>query len=183
MISWSDHWKKKGTEEIVTLLSRSYGGGEDRVKIIGADGISAEFEESKFEKIFEPVTLDFHSVKDQMAELCYLSDKFGWIGKVVMKRLDPTYFEVGKLVYISNTVLLKRDNITYYGGPEHPYVIKWIRPRENPYNNSDTLLEIGIGLLRRDKDTDEVDYTFPIYLTRPDPEDAYWFLTRYDKPY
>ena len=180
MISWSDHWKKKGTEEIITLLSRSYD-SENRVTIMGADGISAEFKESEFEKKFEPITLDFHAVKDQMAELCYLSDQFGRIGKVVMKRLDPTYFEVGKLVYISNTVFLKRDNITFYGGPEHPYVIKWIRPRENSFNN-DTFLEIGIGLLRRNE-TDEVDYTFPIYTTRPDPEDAYWFLTRYDKPY
>ena len=182
MISWSDHWKKKGTEEIVTLLSRSYGSSR-RVTIMGADGISAEFEESEFEKKFEPITLDFHTVKDQMAELCFLSDKFGRMGKIVMKRLDPTYFEVGKLVYISNTSLLKRDDITYYGGPEHPYVIKWIRPRENPYNNNDTFLEVGIGLKRRDKDMDGVDYTFPIYTTRPDPEDAYWFLTRYDKPY
>ena len=183
MISWSDHWKKKGTEEIVTLLSRSFDSSGSKVTIMGADGISAEFEESKFEKKFEPTTLDFHAVKDQMAELCYLSDKFGRMGKIVMKRLDPTYFEVGKLVYISNTALLKRDDITYYGGPEHPYVIKWIRPRENPYNNNDTFLEVGIGLKRRDKDTDEADYTFPIYTTRPDPEDAYWFLTRYDKPY
>jgi len=185
MISWSDHWKKKGTEEIVTLLCKTYccSGGGNKVKIMGADGISAEFEETEFEKKFEPTTLDFHAIKDQMAELCYLSDRFGRIGKVVMKRLDPLYFEVGKLVYISNTVLLKRDNITYYGGPEHPYVIKWIRPRENPYNNIDTFLEVGIGLLRRDKENEEVDYTFPIYTTRPDPEDAYWFLTRYDKPY
>ena len=75
MIGWSDHWKKKGTEEIVTLISRSYSSnGNRRVKIMGADGISAEFEESEFEKKFEPITLDFHAVKDQMAELCYLSD-------------------------------------------------------------------------------------------------------------
>lgn len=184
MISWSDHWKKKGTEEIVTLLSRSYSSSGSRVTIMGADGISAELEETEFEKKFEPITLDFHAVKDQMAELCFLSDKFGRLGKVVMKRLDPTYFEVGKLVYISDTILLKRDNITYYGGPEHPYVIKWIRPRENPYNNNDTFLEVGISLRSRSKDNNsDVDYTFPIYPTRPDPEDAYWFLTRYDKPY
>ena len=182
MISWSDHWKKKGTEEIVTLLSRSFSCDGRRITIMGADGISAEFEETEFEKKFEPTTLDFRAIKDQIAELCYLSDKFGVLGKAVMKRLDPTYFEVGKLVYISNTILLKRDDITYYGGPEHPYVIKWIRPRENPYNNNDTFLEVGIGL-KRNEDKDEVDYTFPIYTTRPDPEDAYWFLTRYDKPY
>lgn len=183
MISWNDHWKKKGTEEIVTLLGKSYGSSGNRVTIMGADGISAEFKESEFEKKFEPTTLDFHAVKDQIAELCYLSDKFGTIGKVVMKRLDPLYFEVGKLVYISDTILLKRDNITYYGGPEHPYVIKWIRARENPYNNNDTFLEIGIRLMIGNKENDEVDYTFPIYTTRPDPEDAYWFLSRYDKPY
>jgi hypothetical protein len=117
-----------------------------------------------------------------MAELCNLSDGFAKLGKVVMKRLDPTYFEVGKLVYISNTILLKRDNISYYGGPDHPYVIKWIRQREN-YYSTDAFLEIGIGLAIRNKDSDETDYIFPIYLTRPDPEDAYWFLTRYDKPY
>ena len=183
MIRWDCSWKKKGTEEIVTLVSRSYyGDGENKVRIMGADGISAEFKESEFEKKFEPITLDFHTVKDQMAELCFLSDSFGRIGKVVMKRLDPTYFEVGKLVYISNTIILKRDNITYYGGPEHPYVITWIRPKENLYNNNDTFLEIGISLASR-KTSDEVDYTFPIYLTRPDPEDAYWYLSRYDKPY
>jgi hypothetical protein len=183
MICWSEHWKKKDTEDIVTLVIRTYGSNRSRVIIKGADGVSIELEETKFEKTFEPVTLDYHSVKDQMAELCYLSDQFSKLGKVVMKRLDPTYFEVGKLVYISNTVILKRDNITYYGGPEHPYVIKWIRPRENTYCSSDTFLEVGISLAIRDKENDEVDYTFPIYLTRPDPEDAYWFLTRYDKPY
>ena len=182
MICWSEHWKKKGTEEIVTLVDRTYyGSGGSKVVIKGADGVSVELEEPKFEKTFEPVTLDFHSVKDQMAELCFLSDSFAKLGKVVMRRLDPTYFEVGKLVYISNTVILKRDNITYYGGPEHPYVIKWIKPRENTYCSSDTFLEVGISLVGRK--SDDVDYTFPIYLTRPDPEDAYWFLTRYDKPY
>lgn len=181
MIGWHCNWKKKGTEEIVTLVSRSYGSDRCRIKIMGADGISADFMEDKFEKLFEPVTLDFHSVKDQIAELCFLSDSFAQLGKVVMRRLDPTYFEVGKLVYISNTVILKRDNITYYGGPEHPYVIKWIKPRENTYCSSDTFLEVGISLAIRKGD--DVDYTFPIYLTRPDPEDAYWFLSRYDKPY
>ena len=183
MSYFNEHWKKKGTEEIVTLIRQTWSSDGHRIVIMGADGVSSELEGSEFEKKFEPVTLDFHSIKDQMAELCFLSDKFGKLGKVVMKRLDPTYFEVGKLVYISNTDLLKRDDITYYGGPEHPYVIKWIRPRENPYYNNDTFLEVGIGLKRRDKDTDEADYTFPIYITRPDPEDAYWFLTRYDKPY
>lgn len=181
MICWSEHWKKKGTEEIVTLVSRTYGSSGSRVVIKGADGISAEFEETEFGKKFESVTLDYHTVKDQMAELCFLSDSFARLGKVVMRRLDPTYFEVGKLVYISNTVILKRDNITYYGGPEHPYVIKWIKPRENTYCSSDTFLEVGISLAGRK--SDDVDYTFPIYLTRPDPEDAYWFLSRYDKPY
>lgn len=177
--NWHTNWRKKGTEEIVTLVYRTCGSRGCKIRIIGGDGISAEFEELEFEKKFEPVTLDFHTVKDQIAELCYLSDQFGRIGKIVMKRLDPLYFEVGKLVYISNTVLLKRDNITYYGGPEHPYVIKWIRPKENLYN--DTFLEVGISL--NSKKSEEVDYVFPIYLTRPDPEDAYWFLTRYDKPY
>jgi hypothetical protein len=99
-----------------------------------------------------------------------------------MKRLDPTYFEVGKLVYISNDVLLKRDDINYYGGPDHPYVIRWIEQRENRYSSCDIYLEVGIGLVMKE-DQEGVDYTFPIYLTRPDPEDAYWFLSRYDKPY
>jgi hypothetical protein len=183
MICWNDVWKKKDTGEIVTLTCRSFGSNGSKVKIMGGDGISAELEEKKFEKQYEPVILDYQSIKDQMAELCNLSDGFAKLGKVVMKRLDPTYFEVGKLVYISNTILLKRDDITYYGGPDHPYVIKWIRPRENHYCSPDTFLEIGIGLARRDKGDEETDYTFPIYLTRPDPEDAYWFLTRYDKPY
>lgn len=183
MINWCDRWKKKGTEEIVTLVNQSCGSRGSFVKIMGADGISAELEETDFEKKFEPITIDFHAVKDHLAELCFLSDQFGRMGKVVMKRLDPTYFEVGKLVYISNTILLRRDNAPYYGGAEHPYVIKRIRVRENPYNSNDTYLEVGISLKSRKEDSDEVDYVFPIFPTRPDPEDAYWFLSRYDKPY
>ena len=179
---WCDKWKLKKTGEIVTVVYRSIGSSGSNIKFTGSDGISVEVEESEFEKEFEPVTVDFHAVKDQMAELCFLSDKFARIGNVVMKRLDPTYFEVGKLVYISNNIIFKRDDYNYYGGPEHPYIIRWIKPRENRYND-DTFLEVGISLARRSKEDNEVDYIFPIYPTRPDPEDAYWFLTRYDKPY
>ena len=183
MIYWKDSWKKKGTDEIVTLSCRSYSSSNGiKVKFVGGDGVSTEMDESEFEKKFEPVTLDFHAVKDQLAELCYLSDSFARLGRVIMKRLDPTYFEVGKLVYISNTILLKRDDISYYGGPDHPYVIRWIKQRENQYSSCDIYLEVGIGLARKE-DKEDVDYTFPIYLTRPDPEDAYWYLSRYDKPY
>jgi hypothetical protein len=179
---WKDSWKKKGTDEIVTLSCRSYGSDGCKVRFIGGDGVSTEMNESEFEKEFEPVTIDFHAIKDQLAELCYLSDSFARLGKVIMKRLDPTYFEVGKLVYISNTILLKRDDVSYYGGPDHPYVIRWIKQREDRYSSGSIYLEVGIGSARKE-DKKDVDYTFPIYLARPDPEDAYWFLSRYDKPY
>ena len=54
--------KRKGTEEIVTLLSRSYGSSGSRVTIMGADGISAEFEESSLRRNLN-LLLDFHAVK------------------------------------------------------------------------------------------------------------------------
>lgn len=183
MISFNTAWKHKKTGDIVTLVNITRGIDKATVKFTGGNGISETLSESGFEKEFEPVILDFHSVKDQMAELCVLSEYFAEFGKIVMKRLDSKYFEVGKLVYISNPIMLRRDDQPYYGGAERPYVIRYMRPTTNRYSYSytDDIIEIGIGL--EGKKEDEIDYTFPIYLTRLDPRDAYWFLTRYDKPY
>lgn len=179
MKDWTRCWKDKETEELVTLVSKSCSGTGSKIIFINGTGESSELEESDFYDKFDPVHLDFQTIKDQIAELCNLNDRFGVLGRVVMKRLDPKYFEVGKLVYISNTIILKRDDITYYGGPEHPYVIVSINSRIGYYGENH--LEVGIKSIRKIRE--EIDYTFPIYPTRPDPEDAYWFLTRYDKPY
>ncbi len=177
-MDWITNWKEKKTGEIVTLSSI----GGTSVTIRGGDGKSVSIDEKKFKEQFEPITLDFQAIKDQIAELCNLSPEFERLGKIVMKRLDPTYFEQGKLVYISCLNLLKRDSIYYYGGTEHPYKILYIRPsRKSRYDFEDYALEIGIRLAV--KKTGDADYEFPIYLTRPDSEDAYWFLSRYDKPY
>jgi len=183
MIFSNTSWRCKETGEIVTLIGLSWGtDGGSTVSFAGGDGISETMTENEFKEMFEPIILDFHSIKDQLAELCLLSNSFAEIGKIAMKKLDPTYFEVGKLVYISNTTFIQReDHKYYYGGPDHPYVIKYIRPVNHGRDLISTI-EIGISLEGKKRE-DEIDYTFPIHPARLDVGDAYWFLSRYDKPY
>lgn len=179
---WTSGWKKKGSDLIVTVISYSTSSKGTEVKFAGGNGVMEVLGEDEFYETFEPIHLDFQTVKDQMAELCNLNDGFRKLGEIVMKRLDPNYFEVGKLVYISNMSFFKRDEIYYHGGPEHPYKIQYVRKNSIGVMQNNEFLEIGIGMLGKIKDND-VDYTFPIYPARPEPGDAYWFLTRYDKPY
>ena len=177
----SKAWKRKKDGKIVTLVSRSYSSTSTSFRIIGEDGVSVDLEEEQFNLEFEPIHLDFQTVKDQLAEFCNLSMDFCKLGMMVMKRLDPSYFEVGKLVYIYNYSFFKRDSCYYLAGPEHPYIIKYIKTKSSNIG-IDTYLEIGICALNK-RESCEIDYTFPIYPARPDSEDAYWFLSRYDKPY
>ena len=183
--NYTSKWEHKKTGKFVTLIStiHSFSSGVT-VKVMDEKGKPLELKESEFNSKFSPVKVDYQEYKDSIAELCNLCDEFGKLGNVILKRLDPTYFEVGKLVYISNCAFFKRADFQYYGGPEHPYKIVWIKEKSEGYGYDcvHVYLEVGILLVGK-KDEDEYDYVFPIYPTMPQPEDAYWFLTRYDKPY
>ena len=190
--------KDKSTGEILSLMSITYGSGENEYVVSGGDGVYKRYKETAFRKKFEEVTADFSHVIPVIAELVKTNDSAKRIVYPLARRLHPGgYFKVGCLVYFQYDGYSERSlhedirqMIMYgcYGNDDSRTFIVLGIDEQNGWPNEDNPDEYGrirIARYRGSKvplEKYSVEYNLPICKTGFEI-DAYYFLKRYDLPY
>ena len=173
-------WKNKETGEIITLTYYNH----DHVILRDSKAMEVRMSVKNFVNLFEEVHVDIKKYKEQIIEACSIDKNFRNLAYALMRRLEPSYFSEGDIVYFTETGSFfdSTPRTSFRNnefGPEYPYEITKITENVlNEYNNC-----LLIHLVRRGKKCSESDFILPIYLDRIVPGDAFWYLKRYDKAY
>jgi len=181
------NYKNKITEEIVALYSTTYSSSGNTVTYYDKSGLPTTISEKQFNEEFEPSIVDYRKYKDNIIEACHLNREFQKLANVVLRRLDPDYLKVNTIVYFEYPECYFDKKDAYYKeyGPERPYKIVKIS-KDSERKNLSWVCLVRLGKKEKEKDyfnDYNSDFRLPIYLDRLEPNDAHWYIKRYDKAY
>lgn len=171
--------------KIGILSYTSFGSDGTRAGIIWSDDSTKE--EIPPENIIELEDETWVTMSEQI--LSFIKNECPGIGSIIKRRLDPDYFKLGKLVYISAGGIF-RDWSGYAGeqiGPEHPYRICSIQQCQSKNDPDGLHLNFIVRICSPNindwENTHEWIAEFRCSLDKFYSNDGYHSLVRYDKLY
>jgi len=176
-------YRNKNTGEIVTLHCRSWSSRGNTVTFYDGEGLPTTIPENQFNQEYTEEIPDYKAYKDNIMEACYLNKDFQRLANVVLRRLDPDYLKKDAIVYFEHPEHYFKKDLSYVDyGPEKPYKIFNITPDKEGRCFAWVYLA-RLGKTIKKDDWYEEDFKLQIHYDTLEPNDAYWNLKRYDKPY
>ena len=180
MINTDWFWERvinKKTNELGTIISKSYGGSGNYVTVfLSGQKIIEDIPLSEFnDKYFKPdVSLESELIKEDLIELCMvLSKNFpGLINACRRFKEQESYYTLGALVYFIDPVVSK-DLV----GPRYPYrITKVHKSGDSRFSFIELTRDVKLG-------DDNPDLRILLDFKEMSPGSAAMVLSRYDKLY